>query len=143
MIGTDREKLKAKLADTYPDKKPRAVAGWTGILHRFTEEISVGDIVVAPYKPDSTINIGIVSGPYEFASDASTHRHRRAVDWKKLGISRTIFSQAALYELGAFLAVFGIRKHAEEFRAALNSTATNVEDTEQLVERASQAGRSP
>ncbi len=137
-IGTDRDRLKARLADTYPDKKPRAIAGWTGILHRFTEEISVGDIVVAPYKPDSTINIGIVTGPYDFASDASTHRHRRPVEWKKTGISRTIFSQAGLYELGAFLAVFGIRKHDAEFRAALTSTTTTVEDTELAVEAASQ-----
>lgn len=138
LIGTERDELKARLAETYPDKKPRAIAGWAGILHRFTEEISVGDIVVSPYKPDSTINIGIVTGPYEFAADAPTHRHRRPVEWKKTGISRTIFSQAALYELGAFLAVFGVRKHDNEFRAALTSTTTTVEDTETVVEAASQ-----
>lgn len=137
-IGTDRDTLKAKLTETYPDKKPRAIAGWTGILHRFTEEIGVGDIVVAPYKPDSTVNIGIVTGPYEFAPAALTHRHRRPVAWKKIGVSRTVFSQAALYELGAFLAVFGIRKHDAEFRAALESDSTTVEDTEKAVEAVSQ-----
>lgn len=137
-IGTDRDTLKAKLTETYPDKKPRAIAGWTGILHRFTEEIGVGDIVVAPYKPDSTVNIGVVTGPYEFAPAAPTHRHRRPVAWKKIGVSRTVFSQAALYELGAFLAVFGIRKHDVEFRAALESDSATVEDTEKAVEAVSQ-----
>lgn len=137
-VGTDRDTLKAKLTETYPDKKPRAIAGWTGILHRFSEEIAVGDIIVAPYKPDSTVNIGIVMGPYEYAPSAPTHRHRRPVEWKKIGVSRTVFSQAALYELGAFLAVFGIRKHDAEFRAALESDSTTIEDTEKAVEAASQ-----
>jgi restriction system protein len=137
-VGTDRDSLRASLAETYPNKKPRAIAGWTGILHRFVEEIAVGDIVVAPYKPDSTVNIGIVTGPYEFAVGEPTHRHRRPVAWKKIGVSRTVFSQAALYELGAFLAVFGIRKHDAEFRAALESDSATVEDTEKAVEAASQ-----
>lgn len=137
-IGTDRETLKGRLAETYPNKKPRAIAGWAGILHRFTEEIATGDIVVAPYKPDSTINIGVVTGPYNYAADAPTHRHRRAVEWKKTGVSRTVFSQAALYEIGAFLAVFGIRKHEAEFRAAMTSTTMTVEETEQAVEAASE-----
>lgn len=137
-IGTDRDTLKAKLAGTFPDKKPQAIAGWAGILHRFTEEMRVGDIIVAPYKPDSTINIGIVTGPYEFEPAAPTHRHRRSVAWKKVGVPRTVFSQAALYELGAFLTVFGIRKHDAEFRAALDSDSTTVEDTEKAVEAASQ-----
>lgn len=133
-IGTDREALRAALRQTYPDKKPRAIAGWTGILHRFVEEIADGDIVVAPYKPDSTVNIGVVTGPYEFAASAPTHRHRRPVQWKKIGVSRTVFSQAALYELGAFLAVFGIRKHDVEFRTALASESMTSEGTEEAVE---------
>lgn len=138
-IGTDRDALKERLTETYSGKKPRAIAGWTGILHRFAVEISVGDVVVAPYKPNSTINIGIVTGPYDYVASAPTHRHRRAVEWKKIGVSRTIFSQAALYEVGAFLAVFGIRKHDAEFRAALSSTTTTVEETELVVEAVSQA----
>ncbi|MGY4102481.1 restriction endonuclease [Nocardia sp. R16R-3T] len=120
-VGVSREKLKAALAATYPEDKPRAIAGWAGVLLRLADEIKVGDVVVAPYRPDSTINIGIVTGPYEFATDAPKHRHRRAVSWKKLGLSRTDFSQAALYEIGSLLTVFGVRKHADEFLAALQA----------------------
>lgn len=127
-IGASREDLKEALTSAYPDRKPRAIAGWAGILHRFVHEMSEGDIVVSPFKPDSTINIGLVSGPYEYLADARTHRHRRAVSWKRVGISRTVFSQPALYELGAFLTVFGIRKHADEFEAALDSTLDTVEE---------------
>ncbi|GGK14969.1 hypothetical protein GCM10010124_04470 [Pilimelia terevasa] len=128
-IGLTREKLKAALTEAYPDAKPRAVAGWAGILLRFAKEISVGDVVVAPYRPDSTINIGVVTGPYEIALDAPNHRHRRSVQWQKLGLSRTLFSQAALYEIGSLLTVFGIRKYASEFLAALRASDESDEST--------------
>jgi restriction system protein len=133
-IGSSREDLKAALTNTYPSKKPRAIAGWTGILHRFAYEIEIGDVVVAPYKPDGTINIGVVVGPYEFASGAATHRHRRPVEWRRLGVSRIVFTQAALYELGAFLTVFGIRKHAAEFQAVLDAPGDSQELATTAVE---------
>lgn len=121
-IGLEREALKAAFARAYPDDKPRAIAGRAGILLRFGAEIAEGDVIVAPYRPDSTINIGIVTGPYEFHADAPAHRHRRRVRWEKLGVSRTVFSQPALYEIGSLLTVIGIRKNAEEFLAVLAAT---------------------
>lgn len=133
-IGTSREALKAALTSAYPERKAQAIAGWAGILARFRDEMQVGDVVVAPYKPTSTINIGIVSGPYEYVPEASTHRHRRSVVWKKLGLPRTVFSQPALYELGAFLTVFAIRKHAAEFRAALDTADSSVEEVARVVD---------
>ncbi len=136
-IGAAREDLKATLAQTYPHRKPGAIAGWAGILHRFVYEMQVGDVVVAPFKPDSTINIGVVSGPYRYDASAARHRHRRDVTWKKLGVSRTVFTQPALYELGAFLTVFRIRKHAEEFEAVLQASADSVEAVTKAVEQAS------
>lgn len=119
-VGLAREQLKAALTAAYPDDKPRAIAAWAGTLLRFADEISEGDVVVAPYRSDSTINIGVVTGPYEFHPDAPTHRHRRRVRWEKLGLSRTVFSQAALYEIGSLLTVFRIRKHPDEFLSQLD-----------------------
>lgn len=138
-IGASRDELKAALAPVYPERKPQAIAGWAGILARFRDEMQIGDIVVAPYKPDSTINIGVVAGPYEFVAGAQTHRHRRAVTWKRVGLPRTVFSQPALYELGAFLTVFGIRKHDGEFRAALDSADTSVEAVSMVVEEVAES----
>jgi restriction system protein len=120
-VARGREEMKAVLRPAYPDSKPGAIAVWAGILLRFAEEMQIGDIVVAPHKKDSTVNIGVVTGPYEYFAAEPVHRHRRRVDWKRTGLSRTIFSQAALYELGAFLTVFRIRKHDEEFRAVLEA----------------------
>jgi restriction system protein len=134
-----RDGLKDELTRLYPDAKPRGIAGWAGILARLRDEMQPGDIVVAPYKPDSTINIGVISGGYEYVADALTHRHRRPVEWRKVGLSRTVFTQPALYELGAFLTIFRIRKHADEFLAALNTTEDAVEVVTKIVEQAAQA----
>lgn len=120
-IGFDREPLKRALAEAYPDDKPRAIAGRAGVLLRFGSEMAVGDVVVAPYRPDSTINIGVITGGYEFHADEPTHRHRRSVRWEKVGVSRTVFTQPALYEIGSLLTVFGIRKHSAEFLAVMRA----------------------
>jgi len=125
-VPDGREGLKRELAEWYPDDKPRAIAGWAGILLRLRDEMKPGDIVVAPYRPDSTINIGVITSGYWFAAEAPTHRHRRSVSWSKAGLSRASFSQSALYEIGSLLTVFQIRKHAEEFLAVLD--AEDVDD---------------
>lgn len=129
-----REALKQELARLSPDAKPRAIAGWAGILTRLRDEMQPGDVVVAPYKPDSTINIGVITSGYEFAAHAVTHRHRRRVEWRKIGLSRTVFTQPALYELGAFLTIFRIRKHADEFFAALRTSVDSVDEVTRIVE---------
>lgn len=120
-IGESRDRLKSTLLSAVPDAKPGAIAGWGGILLRFGFEVKPGDIVVAPYKPDSTVNIGVVTSDYYFVPDAPTHRHRRAVDWKVLGIQRPTFSQQALWEIGSALTLFKVAKHSDEFIAALEA----------------------
>lgn len=138
-IGLDRGRLKSALTEAYPDDKPRAIAGRAGTMLRFARDIQEGDLVVAPNRSDSTINLGVVTGPYEHHPEAETHRHRRTVEWKKLGVSRTVFTQAALYEIGSLLAVFGIRKHPEEFLTALGTSVESLgksKSAERSVEEA-------
>jgi len=138
-IQDGREGLKDKLSEVLPDAKPRAVALWAGILLRFRDEIQPGDIVVSPYKPDSTINIGVVTGDYEFVSTAEVHQHRRRVEWKQVGLSRTAFSQAALYAIGSMVTVFRVQEHAAEFIAAISAEAPAPEHSTKLVERVERA----
>ncbi|MFB6720181.1 restriction endonuclease [Kribbella sp. NPDC056345] len=133
-IGSSRDDIKAALAPVFPERKPNAIAGWAGIIHRFVYDMQVGDVVVAPYKPDSTINLGVIVGPYGFVADAPTHRHRRPVRWQKLGVQRTVFTQPALYEVGAFLTVFSIKRHAAEFRAVLAASGNTVDSATAAVE---------
>lgn len=120
-IGDDRERVKAALAVAYPEAKPGAIPVWGGILFRFAFEMAEGDSVVAPYKPDSTINLGIVAGPYEYHPEVEQHRHRRRVTWRKTGIPRAQFSQPALYEIGSALTLFKVAQHRDEFERYLAS----------------------
>lgn len=138
-LGVSREELKASLAVVYPDRKPMSVANWAGTLLRFRDAMQPGDIVVAPYRPDSTINIGVITGGYAFDAAADTHRHRRPVEWKRIGVSRTVFSEHALYEIGSLLTVFAIRKHADEFRAVLDAGSASVEEVTRIVEAVAEA----
>jgi len=134
-LGETREAIKARLAQTSPDRKPMAIASWAGTLLRFRDDMEPGDVVVAPHKPDSTVNIGVVTSDYYFDGSAPTHRHRRRVEWKRLGIPRTVFSEAARYEIGSLLTVFAIRKNADEFRAALSASSGASEDVARMVDR--------
>lgn len=134
-IPGGREGLKERLTQEFPDNKPQAIASWAGTLIRFRDEMQTGDVVVAPYRPDSTVNIGVITSDYYYEAGAETQPHRRRVEWKRLGLSRTVFSQSALYELGSLLTVFRVRKHVSEFRAALEAThLTNAPiDNEQIA----------
>lgn len=137
-IGPDREALKAAQKQAYPETKPGAVPVQAGTLHRFAFEMQIGDVVVAPYKIDSTINIGVVSGAYQYVAGAPTHPHRRPVEWKKIGIARSIFTRPALYEIGSAITVFGIKKHPAEFLAVLGASSTSDEVITAAVEHVQQ-----
>lgn len=120
-VRQGRDGIKKALSVKHPDAKPRSIASQAGVLYRFVHEIAIGDIVVAPYKPDSTINIGIVDSAYYYDADAPTHRHRRRVRWVKTGLPRAVFTQSALYELGSILTLFKITRHVTEVMAVMHS----------------------
>lgn len=122
-IGDDRERLKDLVRRTYTNIKPGAVPVWAGVLYRFGFEMQRGDLVVAPYRPDSTLNFGVVDGPYEYDDRVRRHPHRHKVKWIRTGVARGLFPQAALYEIGAAVTLFQVRKHADVFRLFLESSS--------------------
>lgn len=135
-IGDDRARLKDVVQRTYATAKPGAIPVWAGVLYRFGFEMQRGDLVVAPYKLDSTLNFGVVDGPYEYRSDAANHPHRRKVRWLKTGVARGLFPQEALYEIGSAVTLFQVRNHAHIFRQFLNAAS------EEAFERAPAVGSS-
>lgn len=134
-IGGDRASLKDVVQRTYSHIKPGAVPVWAGVLYRFGFEMQQGDLVVAPYRPDSTLNFGVVDGPYEYHSDVARHPHRRKVRWLRTGVARGLFPQAALYEIGSAVTLFQVRRHADVFRQFLD--ASSEETFEQATAPAS------
>ncbi len=117
-LPPDRDTIKAKLSETFPNAKPGAIPGWAGILYRFVHELKAGDHLIYPSKADRMINIGV-------ATDTRTHReearypNQLSVQWRG-HVPRDHFSQAALNECGSALTFFRIKNHANEFLSAIN-----------------------
>jgi restriction system protein len=120
-IGNDRAQMKAALERLYPEAKAGAIPVWAGILIRFAFDIQPGDIVIAPYRADSTLNFGVVTGDYEYSADVAVHPHRRKVRWTKTGVSRGLFPQKALYEIGSALTLFRVKSNVGVFQDFLKS----------------------
>lgn len=110
-----RDAFKAALRSAYADYKEGAVPVAAGVLFRFVHEMQLGDLVIYPHKPDSTLAFGRVTGGYRYAGDAEMHRNRREVQWLDHGVPRQVFSQPALYEIGSAVTLFTVKRHANEF----------------------------
>ena len=131
-IPANRDDFKKKYVQVYPDASKGAVATCAGMLYRFCHEVQIGDYVVYPSKSDRMINIGEITGDYEFVPDAHEYVQQRNVMWLK-HIPRTSFSQGALYEIGSALSFFAVKNYADEFLSALDKgfkkhAASNDED---------------
>ncbi len=125
-IGNDSARLRAAVATAYPAAKPGAIPVWAGVLRRFAFEVREGDRVLAPRRSDSTLNFGVVDGPYEYHSDVSAHPHRRRVRWLQTGVSRSRFPQSALYEIGCLVTLFQVKRSLEVFDAFLAAPTASV-----------------
>ncbi len=135
-IQNDREKLKQKYPIAYPSKKPGAAPTNCGQIYRFINEAQVDDYVIFPSKSDSKINIGQITGEQYYTTGGEIYPRRRNVKWLKKGISRTAFSQGALYEIGSAMTFFAVKNYADEFLSALNETA-KLNDTDDESEEIS------
>lgn len=114
-IGPDKEELKRRLAESRTEAKPGAIPVWAGVLLRFAFEMKPGDLVIYPYKPDSTLSFGRIEGDYSYDGEQPLHRHRRKVQWLKTGIPRAEFSKSARYEVGSAVTLFRVKNNAQEF----------------------------
>ena len=118
-----REAFKAEIMRGYPNSKPAAIPNKAGQLFRFVVEMKVGDLVVYPSKLDRQVHLGRIEGDYQFNPKADgTFPHRRAVKWLRT-VSRTHFTQGALYEIGSAMTLFLVKNYADEFRTAIEGKA--------------------
>lgn len=122
-VGNDKDAMKAKVAAVYPDIKPGAIPGTAGTLLTFADRMEPGDLVVYPYKPDSTLNFGRISGDYYHDPNAALHPNRRPVTWLKTSVPRTNFSKSARYEIGSAVTIFRVKHHLAEFLSFIEGLA--------------------
>lgn len=133
-LPKDREAIKAALSEAYPNRKAGAIPVEAGMILRFLHEVRVGDLIVYPSKHDRQVNIGRVTGPVTHHPDPEdvddSYPNRRSVDW--LGsFPRSEFSQSALYEIGAFITLFLIKNHKQEFLAKIDPTVSAPEASDE------------
>lgn len=131
-IPPTRDDFKEKYIQAFPDAKKGSIPTSVGMLFRFCHEVQIGDYIIYPSKADRMINIGEVTGDYEYHADEHEYVQQRPVKWLK-HFPRTSFSQGALYEIGSAMSFFTVKNYADEFLAALDtgfkkSSATSDED---------------
>lgn len=111
----DRDALRAALATTYPDEKPKTLSNWESQLWPFARVMVEGDPVVMPLKQRSGFALGRVKGFYAHVEHAGERLHTRPVEWVK-EVPRSALAQDLQYSFGAFLTVFQVYRNEAEKR---------------------------
>lgn len=127
-VGDNRDDIKKRYAEVYPDASTGSIATCVGMLYRFAYEVQIGDYVVYPSKADRKINIGVIESDYYHDAAENQYTHRRKVKWLK-SFPRTDFSQGALYEVGSALTFFQVKNYADEYLAALEGKKASLDLT--------------
>ena len=85
----------------------RRRANVTGQMHRFANEIQLGDTVVSPLRTLPTFAIGEIVGAYQQLADG---RAARPIHWLSTSARRSDFDQDLLYSLGALMTVCQVKR---------------------------------
>ncbi len=113
----DRSQLLEEMSNRYPDTKQKGIQNWASQIWPFAHEIKTGDLVVLPLKSQPAIQIGQVTGDYQFNPDGpDPYYHYRSVEWIGEAIPRTHFGQDLLYSFGAFMTICRIQRNNAEQR---------------------------
>lgn len=113
-VAPSRDAFKEHLTESMPHLEQKKIPGSAGTLYRFVREIKVGDIIVTPNRKKRTLNIGRVSGEYEFHPSAAVHMHWRPVEWLIVDVPRDELSVSAQNELSSLITLFKISTGREE-----------------------------
>ena len=104
-----------KIRKEKKDAEPTAINTWAAQLMCLKEKMQNGDIVLTPNENSKSYNIGIITGVYEYKSEAPEHfRHGRQVRWLPDIIFRDKMPQYMIYSLGAYRTIFNL-KYENEF----------------------------
>ena len=129
-VGADKEADEGQgRGRGYPNAKTGRHSRVGRLLLRFAFEMKVGDLVIYPYKPDSTLNFGRIEGDYYHDPSAALHREPpQGRPGCKTGVPRAQFSKSARYEVGSAVTLFRVKNHAQEFAAFVDGAAPTGHD---------------
>jgi restriction system protein len=115
----DRPALVAAMTQRYPDTKPKAISNWASQLWPFAHEMKKGDLVVLPLKSQPAIQIGEITGDYQFEPGGPTpYFHWRSVKWIAEAVPRANFGKDLLFTFGAFMTICRVQRNNAEQRIA-------------------------
>ncbi|WP_029557003.1 restriction endonuclease [Xanthobacter sp. 91] len=124
-----RDKIATRVAATWPEWKPQAIAMATGQLHRFRSEMKVGDRVVT-YDPGRRVYlVGEVAGDYRWDPSVDVDDPNvRSVKWQG-EVSRDLLSARSRNSLGAISTLFQLSVEViEDLLRALQSQKPAIKD---------------
>ena len=125
----EKSKIEERLRDAYPDRSSGAFPQWAGMIVRFRDEITKGDIVAIPLKTAPQVAIGVVDGNYRFDPKAPEGaRHNRRVKWLKSDIARVSISDALSSKLSVRRTVYelNLAEHYDELIRLIGTEATSL-----------------
>ena len=121
LLEASRGAFKQALMERMPEIGTSTLPSSAGTLYRFVHEIGVGDVVVCPNRKTKTLDIGRVSGPYEYRPQNEIFPHWLPVQWIRTGVPREELSQSALEEINSATTLFRVRTAEDEIAHLLES----------------------
>jgi 5-methylcytosine-specific restriction protein B len=113
-LAPSRDAFKAAIAEKMPQIGEAQIPSSAGTVYRFVHAMQIGDVVVCPDRRTATLNIGVISGPYEFHPESDVHQHWRPVQWIRTGVPRTELSTAAQNEISSATTLFQVTTGEDE-----------------------------
>ncbi len=122
-----KEDLQAEYDKHYTPKNIYAEGLQVGQVFRFANQIQKGDLVALPSKFSPDINIGEVTGPYQYKELDPEVKHWIPVKWHP-AIPRSKFEDDLLYSFGSLLTVANIQRNnaLERVKAMLQGKSLSI-----------------
>ena len=99
---TDMQELMKAIAKTYPTEPDGSVTTMSVQARAFATKAKVGDWVVVPDPKEKLLNIGEITGKYEYDGTKSELKHSHTVSWNHGVWKREQFTDDVLRSVDAF-----------------------------------------
>lgn len=118
--ASTREEIKNKLRVKDPDRSEGSLGNVAGTLHRFVNEIEVGDLIVTPPTENQDVMIGQCQSHYKYLPGLLPEGHEdvREVHWLKR-IPRSALSDGLQSSCSGEITVSNLNKHIAEIKTLL------------------------
>lgn len=119
----DKEALKERYRKSFPGAPPGRANVHVALLHAFSKDVTMGDLVLLPLGTRKSFAVGMITGPYEFreCQDSSSLElsHVRQVKWLSLDLARSAFPEDLLDSLRAGQSFYRVDRNQAEARIHL------------------------